>query len=161
MKIKLEVYCVIILQRASDKYNIDITITLDYEPEGFDYQMLLYDKRNRLLGVAKKNEAGGKSITIPNWCMQENSYKLKVQTRDGEAVVSEEDYNLVFRENRLQGIYQQMCQKMGFHHILQKKLYENTVSVSEREVSPVSYQRYEENYMEQMECLSQTAEFYA
>lgn len=150
-----------IFQSASDKYNIDITITLDYEPEGFDYQMLLYDKRNRLLGVAKKNETGGKSITIPNWCMQDDSYKLKVQTKDGADVVSEEDYNLVFRENRLQGIYQQMCQKMHFNYFLQKKLCEKNAAVSEREVLPASYNRYEENYIEQMEQFTQATEFFA
>lgn len=150
-----------IFQSASDKYNIEITITLDYEPEGFDYQMLLYDKSNRLLGIARNNGNGGKSITIPNWCMQDDAYKLKVQTRDGPEVVSEEDYNLLFRENTLRGIYHQMCQKMHFNFILQKKLQENCFSMPERELSARSFHRCEETYMEQMGVISQAKEFYA
>ena len=150
-----------ILQSASDKYNLDLTIKLDYEPEGFDYQMILYDARNRLLGVAKDNDSGGKSITIPKWCMQDGAYKLKVQTRDGPEVISEEDYNLVFEENTLQGTYMQMCQKLKFNFALQKKLNQKYYSYSQRGSPQSTFHRCEECYMGQMEVFSQTKEFYA
>ena len=151
-----------IFQSASDKYNIDITISIDYVPDGFDYDMILYDKRNRFLGVAKNNGSGGKSITIPNWCMNEDAYKLKVQTKDGTEVVAEEDYNLVFRENKLQGIYLQMCEKMHFNFVLQQKLQAKSYAPGVKAYSMQSFHKCEENYMEHMDAVyMESKEFYA
>lgn len=150
-----------ILENASDKYNINITITLDYEPDGLDYQMFLYDKKNRLLGVAKNNGNGEKCFTLPNWCMQDEEYKLSVRTRDGTQIISEEDYHLVFRENKLRKIYQQMCQKMHFNFVLQKKWMESNSLPADRDLKVCSFQKCEEIYMEQMEVPNQVKEFLA
>ena len=139
-----------ILQSASDKYNLELTITLDYEPEGLDYQMIWYDTKNRLLQIAKDNNSGGKSITIPKWCIEDGNYKLKVQTRDGP----EEDYNLVFQENTLKETYMQMCQG-GFALVLQKKLNQSYYSYSQRGSPLKTFHRCEERYLGQMEVFHQ------
>ena len=146
----------------TDKYNLDITITLDYVPDEYDYNLLLLDKHARLLGVGKSNGNGGKSITIPNWCMKDEGYTLKVQTTEGTDVISEESYHLLFRENTLQMEFMQMQNKMHFDCVVRKKLWEKNANAHSKEVSVFQRNRYEERYLEQMDAVyCDTQEFYA
>lgn len=72
------------LSIASDKYNLDITITLDNIPEGCDYELVLYDADGNQVGIGTDNGEGGISITIPNWNMDNKSYAVKVQATEQE-----------------------------------------------------------------------------
>lgn len=137
----------------ADKYNLDIIISLDYVPEEYDYNLILVDKFSRLLGVGKSNGSGGKSITIPNWCLKDEVYTLKVQTLDGSEVISEESYDLSFRENTMHMEFIQMQNKMRFDCVVRKKLWEKTANCRNREVSAVQRSRYEERYLEQMDAV--------
>ena len=146
----------------TDKYSLDITITLDYIPDEYDYHLILLDKHARLLGVGKTNADGGKSITIPNWCLQDEGYTLKVQTTEGTDVISEESYHLLFRENRLHMEFMQMQKKTQFDCVVKKKLWEKNVNNRSRELSAVQKNRYEERYLEQMDAIyCDGQEFYA
>ena len=152
----------------ADKYNLDITISLDYVPEEYDYNLILVDKFSRLLGVGKSNGPGGKSITIPNWCLKDEVYTLKVQTLDGSEVISEESYDLSFRENTLHMEYMRMQQALGFsggmnfNYSLRKKLWEKQTKNLGREVSVFQRSRYEEKYLEQMDAVyCDVQEFFA
>jgi hypothetical protein len=152
----------------ADKYNLDITISLDYVPEEYDYNLILVDKFSRLLGVGKNNGSGGKSITIPNWCLKDDVYTLKVQTLDGSEVISEESYDLSFRENTLHMEFLRMQQALGmpggmnFNYSLRKKLWEKQTKALDREVSVFQRNRYEEKYLEQMDAIyCDGQEFYA
>ena len=137
----------------ADKYNLDITISLDYVPEEYDYNLILVDKFSRLLGVGKSTGAGGKSITIPNWCLKDEVYTLKVQTLDGSEVISEESYDLSFRENTLHMEYMRMQNHMNFNFAVRKKLWEKQTKNLGREVSGFQRSRYEEKYLEQMDAI--------
>lgn len=151
-----------LLSNAKDKYNLDITVTLDYVPEGYDYNLILYDKHERLLGIGKSNGNGGKSITIPNWCMKDRDYTLKVQAKDGEKIVSEEDYHLSFKEDNFYGAYWQMKEKMSFSHVLRQKLQRESVQIQEKEILAKHCTKYEECYEEQVELPhNEVVEFYA
>lgn len=137
----------------TDKYNLDITITLDYIPDEYDYNLILLDKHARLLGVGKCNGNGGKSITIPNWCMKDEGYTLKVQTTEGTDVISEESYHLLFRENTLHMEFMQLQNKMHFDCVVRKKLWEKNANARGREVSVFQRNRYEERYLQQMDAI--------
>ena len=155
------------IRSMTDKYNLDLTITLDYVPDEYDYHLILLDKHARLLGVGKSNGSGGKSITIPNWCMQDEGYTLKVQTSDGQDVISEESYSLSFYENTLHMEYMRMRQNVNFECVVRRKLWEKNIdetNQSRNMRSPSKYQRcqYEERYMEQMDTIyCDGKEFYA
>lgn len=170
------------LRSLADKYNLDITISLDYVPEEYDYNLILVDKYSRLLGVGKSNGTGCKSITIPNWCLKDEIYTLKVQTLEGNEVVSEECYDLSFRENTLHMEFLRMQQALGmpsgmsFNYSLRRKLlekqrmnlqrevsaYERRRGSPERKVSVWERQKYEEKYLEQMDAIyCDGKEFYA
>lgn len=150
------------IQSMTDKYNLDITITLDAVPDEYDYNLILLDKHSKLLGVGKSNGRGGQSITIPNWCMKEEGYTLKVQTTAGAEVVSEESYHLLFRENTLHMEFVQMQNKMNFDCVVRKKLWEKATDDPGREISVFQRNKYEERYMEQMDAIyCDSQEFYA
>ena len=170
------------IETMADKYNLDITISLDFLPEEYDYNLILVDRCQRLLGVGKKTDTGGKSLTIPSWCIKDGFYTLKVQTLDGKAVISEECYDLSFRENTLHMEFLRMQQALGmpggmsFNYSLRRKLmekqrmslhheasvYERRRGSPERKVSAWERQKYEEKYMEQMDAIyCDGQEFYA
>lgn len=150
------------LDCMADKYNLDITITLDYIPDEYDYNLILLDKHSRLLGVGKSNGNGGKSITIPNWCMQDEGYMLKVQTSEGNAVISEESYSLSFHENTLHMEYMKMRQNMNFNCVLRRKAWEKSAQELSQNISIFKRSQYEERYLEQMNAVTDAPqEFYA
>ena len=121
--------------------------------------------------AGKRSESGGKSLTIPSWCIKDGFYTLKVQTLDGNAVISEECYDLSFRENTLHMEFLRMQQALGmqggmsFNYSLRRQLlekqrinllsevsaYERRSGSLERKVSAWERQKYEEKYMEQMD----------
>ena len=156
------------IETMADKYNLDITISLDFLPEEYDYNLILVDRCQRLLGVGKRSESGGKSLTIPSWCIKDGFYTLKVQTLDGNAVISEECYDLSFRENTLHMEFLRMQQALGmpdgmsFNYSLRKKLLEKQRGAPERKVSAWERLKSEEKYMEQMDAIyCDGQEFYA
>jgi hypothetical protein len=137
-------------------------------PEEYDYNLILVDRCQRLLGVGKRSERGGKSLTIPSWCIKDGFYTLKVQTLDGNSVVSEECYDLSFRENTLHMEFLRMQQALGmpggmsFNYSLRKKLLEKQRDALERKVSVWERLKSEEKYMEQMDAVyCDGQEFYA
>ena len=156
------------IETMADKYNLDITISLDFLPEEYGYNLILVDRCQRLLGVGKKTDTGGKSLTIPSWCIKDGFYTLKVQTLDGNAVISEECYDLSFRENTLHMEFLRMQQAVGmpggmsFNYSLRKKLLEKQRGAPERKVSVWERLKSEEKYMEQMDAIyCDGQEFYA
>jgi len=147
---------------VTDKYNLDITITLDYIPDEYDYNLILLDKHSRLLGVGKNNGYGGKSITLPKWSMQEDGYTLKVQTSDESGVVSEESYSLSFHENTLHMEYVKLRHNANFECVVQRKMWEKHRKGTEHETTLFKKSKYEERYMEQMDAVyDEGQEFYA
>jgi hypothetical protein len=56
-----------ILSVASDKYNLDITITLDHIPEGCDYDLVLYDSEGNQVGIGTDNGNGGETHRTGKW----------------------------------------------------------------------------------------------
>lgn len=140
------------LNSVADKYNLDITISLDYVPEEYDYNLILVDRHSRLLGIGKTDAKGGKSITIPNWCFKEEDYTLKVQTLEGNEVVSEESYNLSFRENTLQMQYLTLQGGMKFDCVVRRKLWQRGKQQN-REIPVAQRERYEEEYRKQMDAI--------
>ena len=46
----------------ADKYNLDITISLDFLPEEYDYNLILVDRCQRLLGVGGELKLAGKVL---------------------------------------------------------------------------------------------------
>ena len=72
------------------KYNLNLQITLDHIPEGCDYNLVLYDSEGNQVGIGVDNGNGGKSITLPNWNMENKGYMVKVQAKDGSNVNPDE-----------------------------------------------------------------------
>lgn len=150
------------LMSMTDKYNLDITITLDSVSEEYDYRLVLLDAQQRLLGVGKPNAEGGKSITIPSWGMKEDGYTLKVQATDGMDVVSEESYHLSFRENTWQMELQRLQGPMRFDCVVRKKLWEKQGKKDNTYTTLYKRNRYEEKYLEQMDAIyCDSKEFFA
>ena len=48
-----------------DKYNLDITITLDHIPEGCDYELVLYDENGNQVGIGTDNGQGERALLSP------------------------------------------------------------------------------------------------
>lgn len=86
-----------ILGTVSDKHNLDITVTLDHIPEGCDYDLVLYDGDGNQVGIGQDNGSGGKSVTVPNWNLENREYTVKVLAKDGSPVNAEEYYHLSFQ----------------------------------------------------------------
>lgn len=82
---------------ASDKYNNYITVTLDHIPEGCDYDLILYDGDGNQVGIGQDNGNGGKSVTVPNWSLDNREYTVKVLAKDGSPVNTKEYYHLSFQ----------------------------------------------------------------
>ena len=146
------------MQNLADQYNLDLTISLDHLPDGYEYNLILTDKYKRLLSMGRRTDTGGKSITIPSWCLKDANYTLTVQRLEAGAVIAEEQYVLSFRENELHMEYLQGLQAAGFQLAVRKKLWEKQNWFSdrdlERKVSAWERHRTEEKYLEQMETIS-------
>lgn len=145
-----------ILSAASDKYNLDITITLDHIPEGCDYELILYDEAGNQVGIASDNGNGGKSITIPNWNMENRIYTVKVQAKDGSPVNPEEYYYLSFQTEQADenNVLKQQIKEMSEYGLaLRQKLHDGQDASEEKQALLEIREKYEVYYIEQMEKL--------
>lgn len=114
-----------------DRYNQDITITLDNIPKGCDYEIILYDKDGNQVGIGKDNGAGGKSVTIPNW---DTSAEFTVKIMSFGEVSPSENYHISFSTevaSKECGAYQQRKEGLPYVGILKEKLHnkEDTTDV--------------------------------
>ena len=147
------------IETITDKYNLNITISLDYLVAEYDYNLILVDRYHRLLGVGKRNEAGGKSITLPAWCMKDGDYILKVQAIEDNKVISEESYDLSFREKTLHIEFLRMQQVLGMHdsmnfnYVLRRKLLAKQKMKLQQQVSEWERKKYEAKYIEHMDAI--------
>lgn len=85
------------LGTVSDKYNNYMTVTLDHIPEGCDYDLILYDGDGNQVGIGQDNGNGGKSVTVPDWSLDNREYTVKVLAKDGSPVNTKEYYHLSFQ----------------------------------------------------------------
>lgn len=152
-----------ILSVASDKYNLDITITLDHIPESCNYDLILYDANGNQVGIGTDNGNGGKSVTIPNWNMENREYTIKVQAKDGSEINVQEYYHLSFqtqpaKDNVLSSEIKEM-QEYGL--ALRQKLHEGQDAAAEIQALSEIREKYADHYEQQMEELhkSQAKEF--
>lgn len=141
---------------VTDKYNVDITITLDHIPEGCDYDLILYDKEGNQVGIGKDNGNGGKSITIPNWGADHKSYTVKVQAKNGSAVNPDENYHLSFQTTQADKnhrTYQEQAEIAQYAGTVREQLHNGLTDTKEmREIKAIR-EKYRTYYKEQMDKL--------
>lgn len=139
-----------------DKYNVDITVTLDHIPAGCDYNLILYDENGNQVGIGKDNGNGGKSVSVPNWNMNNKQYTVKVQAKDGSPVNEEEYYHLSFQTqpaSKDNGAYKQMQETKAYMLSFRKKLYEGKDATEEMQALEEIRGRYDAYYAECMKNL--------
>lgn len=145
-----------ILSVASDKYNLNIQITLDHIPEGCDYDLLLYDSEGNQVGIGTDNGNGGKSITVPNWNMENRGYTVKVQAKDGSTVNPDEYYHLSFQTEQADKnniLSKQIKEMQEYGYALRQKLHEGQDATEEVQALQEIRKKYEEYYSEQIDKL--------
>lgn len=122
-----------ILGTVSDKHSLDITVTLDHIPEGCDYDLVLYDGDGNQVGMGQDNGSGGKSVTVPNWNLENREYTVKVLAKE-------------------------MQEYAG---ALRRKLYDGQDATEEKQALQQIREKYEAYYTQQMDELhnKQAAEY--
>ncbi len=150
----------------SDKYNNYITVTLDHIPEGCDYDLILYDGDGNQVGIGQDNGNGGKSVTVPNWSLDNPEYTVKVLAKDGSPVNTKEYYHLSFQTQSAEADTiprQQAEEEREYLGTLRQKLYEGQDATEEKQALQQIKEKYEAYYKEQMEELhnKQAAEYLA
>lgn len=136
-----------------DKYNLDITVTLDNIPPGCDYDLILYDEQGNQVGIGKDNGKGGKSVSVPSWNMNNKGYTVKVQAKDSSPIDENKDYHLSFQtqpSSKNHGAYKQMQETQEYMSSLRKKLYEGQDTTEEEQALEAIREKYDVYYMEQM-----------
>lgn len=144
------------LSFVTDKYNVDITVTLDHIPEGCDYELILYDEEGNQVGIGKDNGNGGKSITIPNWSADNKSYTIKVQAKDGSAVNPDENYHLFFQTTQADknhSAYQEQAEIAQYAGTVRKQLHNGLTDTEEMQAIKAIREKYRTYYTEQMDKL--------
>lgn len=144
------------LSVATDKYNLDITITLDNIPEGCDYDLVLYDEAGNQVGIGIDNGNGGKSITVPNWNMENRGYTVKVQAKDGSPVKAEEYYHLSFQTKQADKdnmLSQEIKEMQEYGYALRQKLHEGQDAAEEKQALQEIREKYAAYYAEQLNKL--------
>ena len=142
----------------ADQYNLDVTITLDHIPAGCDYELFLYDENGNQVGIGADNGEGGKSITIPNWSMNNNGYMVKVYAKDGSPVDEDEYYHLSFRTKQADkdhGAYRQMQESQKYLAALREKAYQGEDAAAEKEALQRIQEKYDAYYADQLVKLHQ------
>lgn len=145
-----------ILGTVSDKHNLDITVTLDHIPEGGDYDLMLYDSDGNLVGIGQDNGSGGKSVTVPNWNMENREYTVKVLAKDGSPVNAEEYYHLSFQTQQAteDNILRQQAKEMQeYAGALRQKLHDGQDATEEKLALRQIREKYEAYYTQQMDEL--------
>lgn len=148
-----------ILGTVSDKHNLDITVTLDHIPEGCDYDLVLYDGDGNQVGIGRDNGNGGKSVTVPNWNLENREYTVKVLAKDGSPVNAEEYYHLSFQTKQAANdnvLRQQAKEMQKYAYALRKKLHDGKDATEEKLALQQIRERYGAYYTQQMDELHKT-----
>lgn len=153
-----------ILGTVSDKHNLDITVTLDHIPEGCDYDLILYDGDGNQVGIGQDNGNGGKSVTVPNWNLENREYTVKVLAKDGSPVNAEEYYHLSFQtqQSAKDDAPRQQAEEMQKYALaLRRKLHDGQDAAEEKQALQQIREKYEAYYKQQMDELhkQQAAEY--
>lgn len=141
---------------GADQYRRDITITLDHIPEGCDYELILYDENGAQVGIGTDNGEGGKSITVPDWSMNNNGYTVKVYARDGSTVKEDEYYHLSFQTSRADkdhGSYRQMQANRKYLSSMRAKAYRGEDFTAEKEALQKIREEYDAFYADELDRL--------
>ena len=155
-----------ILGTVSYKRNLDITVTLDHIPEGCDYDLVLYDGDGNQVGIGRDNGNGGKSVTVPNWNLENREYTVKVLAKDGSPVNTEEYYHLSFQTKQAANdnvLRQQAKEMQEYAYALRKKLHDGGDATEEKLALQQIREKYGAYYTQQMDELhnKQAAEYLA
>lgn len=148
-----------ILGTVSDKHNLDITVTLDHIPEGCDYDLILYDGDGNQVGIGRDNGNGGKSVTVPNWNLENREYTVKVLAKDGSPVNAEEYYHLSFQTQNAAGdnvLRQQAKEMQEYAGALRRKLHDGQDAAEEKQALQQIREKYGAYYAQQMDGLHKT-----
>ena len=148
-----------ILGTVSDKHNLDITVTLDHIPEGCDYELVLYDGDGNQVGIGQDNGSGGKSVTIPNWNLENRKYTVKVLAKDGSPVNAEEYYHLSFQTKQAaeDNVLRQQAKEMQeYAGALRRKLHDGQDAAEEKQALQQIREKYGAYYTQQMDELHKT-----
>lgn len=153
-----------ILGTVPDKYNLDITVTLDHIPEGCDYDLVLYDGDGNQVGIGQDNGSGGKSVTVPNWNLENREYTVKVLAKGGSPVNAEEYYHLSFQTKQAANdnvLRQQAKEMQEYAGALRRKLHDGQDVTEEKQALQQIREKYEAYYTQQMNELhhKQAAEY--
>ena len=138
------------------KYNLNLQITLDHIPEGCDYNLILYDSEGNQVGIGVDNGNGGKSITLPNWNLENRGYMVKVQAKDGSDVNPDEYYHLSFQTNQADKnniLAKQMEEMSEYDYALRKKLHDGQDATEEIQALEKIRKKYKDYYAEQLDQL--------
>lgn len=155
-----------ILGTVSDKHNLDITVTLDHIPESCDYDLVLYDGDGNQVGIGQDNGNGGKSVTVPNWNLENREYTVKVLAKDGSPVNADEYYHLSFQTKQAaeDNVLRQQAKEMQeYAGALRRKLHDGQDVTEEKQALQQIRKKYEAYYTQQMDELhnKQAAEYLA
>ena len=155
-----------ILGTVSDKRNLDITVILAHIPEGCDYDIVLYDGDGNQVGIGRDNGNGGKSVTVPNWNLENREYTVKVLAKDGSPVNAEEYYHLSFqtKQDANDNVLRQQAKEMQeYAYALRKKLHDGGDATEEKLALQQIREKYGAYYTQQMDELhnKQAAEYLA
>ena len=148
-----------ILGTVSDKRNLDITVTLDHIPEGCDYDLVLYDGDGNQVGIGRDNGNGGKSVTVPDWNLENREYTVKVLAKDGSPVNAEEYYHLSFQTKQAANdnvLRQQAKEMQEYAYALRKKLHDGGDATEEKLALQQIREKYGKYYTQQMDELHKT-----
>ncbi len=155
-----------IVGTVSDKYNLDITVTLDHIPAGCNYDLILYDGDGNQVGIGQDNGNGGKSVIVPNWNLENREYTVKVLAKDGSPVNAEEYYHLSFQTKQVatDNVLRQQAEEMQeYAGALRRKLHDGQDATEEKQALQQIREKYEAYYTQQMDELhnKQAAEYLA
>ena len=155
-----------ILGTVSDKRNLDITVILAHIPEGCDYDIVLYDGDGNQVGIGRDNGNGGKSVTVPNWNLENREYTVKVLAKDDSPVNAEEYYHLSFQTKQAANdnvLRQQAKEMQEYAYALRKKLHDGGDATEEKLALQQIREKYGAYYTQQMDELhkTQAAEYLA
>ena len=148
-----------ILGTVSDKRNLDITVILAHIPEGCDYDIVLYDGDGNQVGIGRDNGNGGKSVTVPNWNLENREYTVKVLAKDGSPVNAEEYYHLSFQTKQAANdnvLRQQAKEMQEYAYALRKKLHDGGDATEEKLALQQIREKYGAYYTQQMDELHKT-----
>lgn len=139
-------------------------MTLDHIPEGCDYDLILYDGDGNQVGIGRDNGNGGKSVTVPNWNLENREYTVKVLAKDGSPVNAEEYYHLSFQTQKAAGdnvLRQQAKEMQEYAGALRRKLHDGQDAAEEKQALQQIREKYGAYYAQQMDELhkAQAAEY--